>query len=783
MPDPDQPPTPDSTPPPPDESTSSTSPRKRRRERGPDYHAPHSAYGESPGYGQPYGAPPGYGGYGYEGVPYYGGYGEPGPGGGLTPQRVLRILRRQWLPILLVTALGAAGTFFYLKRATPIFQATSMIEITLRSPRIAESVYKDEGSYWRYDEEFNTRLQKMRGSSMKERFVEQYRELYPEAPESEAVLQGLLGNIEIKRLRETDIVTFALEHADAELAMRAVNAYARAAEVEAFRQNKDLSDGAVAWLQEQAEAQHKLVAQAEAGQLEYRAKYHVDVLESERKAVEASLMTLNQLLVDLESRMVMLQDVSEMLETAKYSSKQVTSLPEDLPGRDEIATAHLQTQAAIAARDALLARYTENHPKVIALADETKVAHAQFIEAIKRADRTVAASLALKREQIASIHGKVDQETQRASDLEIEIVKRNSELTSLGRELTAREIAYNGILNRIEEARLSADEKTATVKVLERAEIPEYPIRPSVRKILPVGLLLGLLAGFGIGFLSDQFDDRLTSAADIEQGLGLQVLGVVPRIPKAERSEIALASLTSKFGQIPEVFAGVRGLLDAPNLAEASQVVLVASSAPEEGKTICASNLAITYARSKQRALLIDFDLRRPRIAKIYSDAVEAAGGDPKHHSLLHILAEGDPDRFPDLPLTGPCENLDVVTSESSRTHSPADVIGGRSVRDFIDWAREHYDRIIIDSAPLGVISDASVLAGIADCVIVVCRPQRTRRRIVRHAIQQFRNIGANMAGLIVNDVDLRKGRFSGDYHYRYHQYAYQQAYQTPESQ
>ena len=730
----------------------------------------------SPGYGE---YPPGYG----YGAPYY----EPGPpgmgGGGLSPQRVLRILRRKWIPILLVTLLCAAGTFFYLKRATPVYRATSMIEITLRSPRIlGGGLYEETGSYRRPEEEFSTRLQKLRGSSMMQRFLEQYREMNPQARESDDVLRQLFRqDVVVSQLRKTDIVTISLEHSDRDLAQRFVNAYAHGAEVEAFLQNKDLSDNAVAWLQEQSDAQRKLVAEAEARLVDYRAENQIDSLESQRRSEEESLLALNQMLVQVESEAVMLQDVGSMLEAAKEDTQRVTSLPEDLPGRADISAAYVRLQEAAAARETLLARYTERHPEVVALEQELNRANQRFTQAIDRARRAVGASLDLKAQQARSLQEKAQERSDRASELELEIVKRNSEYNALARERDARETTYNGILKRIEEARLSADEKTATVKVEEFAGLPQQPVWPSARKIVPVGLVLGVLLGFGVGYLTDLLDDRVISVADIEQDVGLKVLGVVPRMPKGERKDMALAALRTKFGQIPEIFAGVRSLLDSPDLVDASHVILMASSAPEEGKTVSASNLAITYARSKQKTLLIDFDLRRPRMAKIYSDALEATGVDPRKHSLLHVLADGDPNLFPNLPLQGPCPDLDVISSLPSQTHSPADIIGGRAVRQLIDWARDRYDRIIIDSAPLGVISDATVLAGIADCVILVCRPERTRKRVIRHVLRQFRNVGANVAGLIVNDVDLKKGKFTGDYHYHYHQYAYQQSYETKE--
>ncbi len=691
-----------------------------------------------------------------------GGYRGGMRGGGLTPRRVLKILQRKWQPILLVVALGAVGTLFYFMLTTRIYQATSMIEIRLRTPRImAQSVHEDIGLIQPW-EEFNTRLQKLRGSSMRQHFVAQYREMYPEATETDALLEDLFASrAEVRHMRNTNIIVLSAEHPEPELAARVANAYAMGAEFQSVSENRDLSNDAVAWLQEQAEVQRELVAEADARLVAYRAENQIDSLEAERKSAEASILSLNQLSVDLESQMVMLRDVAAMLEAAKEDPQQFTSLPEDIPGRRAISDALLRLDEVTAHRDGLLEKYTQQHPEVLLNSAAVERETERFLQSVERTQRAVAASIDLKVNQIESLRQKLEIQRTRAADLEMEIVKRNSEYNALARERDARERAYTGILRRIEEARLAADEKTFSVRVLERATTPERPIRPSARKVFALGLLLSMMAGFAVGLVTDRFDDRVMSVADIEAGLRLHVLGVVPRVPDAERKDLALASLNaSALGQILDVFATIRSRLNSPQMAQTSKVILMASAAPEEGKTTCSSNFAIICARSKEKTLLVDFDLRPRQKTQIYADAVAKYKEKGTNHSLLHILADGDPGRFADLPVPGPCENLDIITSQASETHSPAVIIGGRSVRDFIDWARNHYDRIILDVASLGVSDDAFTLSGIADCVVIVCQPNRIRLRAMRHALQQFGNVGANVAGLIVNG-EFQQGNFA----------------------
>ena len=146
---------------------------------------------------------------------------------------------------------------------------------------------------------------------------------------------------------------------------------------------------------------------------------------------------------------------------------------------------------------------------------------------------------------------------------------------------------------------------------------------------------------------------------------------------------------------------------------------------------------------------------------------------------MLNGLESRDPSVYERLPVKTAFPNLDVVAASAAATLNPADVIGGRPVREFVEWAVRAYDRVIIDSPPFGLVSDAAVLAGLTDCVIMVCRPSRTRKRALGYAVRHFQDMGANVIGVIVNDVELAGGFHFGEFnHYGvYSSDSYSQVY------
>jgi len=193
-------------------------------------------------------------------------------------------------------------------------------------------------------------------------------------------------------------------------------------------------------------------------------------------------------------------------------------------------------------------------------------------------------------------------------------------------------------------------------------------------------------------------------------------------------------------------------------------VILVLSTQPSEGKTITSTSLALTYAASGQKTLLVDFDMRRPRQARIFK---KASG---TFLSLPHTLSKNDPALFDSMPTPSGYANLDLVGSRASSEISPANLMGTGIVGQFFDWARGRYDRVIIDSPPFGVVGDSIVLATQADSVMLMCCPDRTHFGPIKHAIRHLTEVGARVIGVVVNDVDFRRrSTFSGsDYHYRY---------------
>lgn len=731
----------------------------------PYYHNGSAAHGGR-SYGGAYGGGNYYGGGGYYGTPYAPQQQDEGDDdalGSLDPTRIFRVCIKK-LPVLLnILLLSAVAAWAYYQALPVVYNATCLVEMSVRGRRImaTTSAIMDDSSGMQSEEVFNTRLTKLKSKEVQAQAVTRFRRDFPRLQISDEDLAGAIRNVTLMMRRRTRLVEIATYSIRPELAAALVNVYADTAAQHAMDENKAISDNAVAWLTAQADAQKKLLEKADQAIVDFMAQNQLDTLVSQKAAADAALATYNSELVSVENQVARAVDLMKSLEIIQTNPEAIGSMPETVPRSSEIALVLSRLQIVKAEHDSLLVRYTAKHPEVIEKEKEIGVIQQQFADSAKRAHETAAANLDLLRKGADTLRWKKEEQLKLGGELDLKIKSVDMKLEQLQREKEANTLSYRGILNRIQEARLAQDENTATIIIVEKADLPKTPMSRGLTQIIIVGLLLGLVVGVVVVLMLDKLEDKIISPADIEKRMRMKVLALLPHVAKTTREQLALTTATKKFSQMTEAFAGLRALLESPRYQEINRCVLVISTQPEEGKTITVCNLALSYAQSGLKTLLVDFDMRRPRIARIFGVAEKAKA------SLLHVLEKGDSAMFTELPVETEYDRLHVVVSKAAEEISPADIMGRQSVKDFIEWAKANYDRVIIDSPPFGLVSDSVVLGQLAGSVFIVCRLGRSRFHPIVHAVREFRHADCKVIGAIINDVRYR----GSDSHYDYRRY------------
>ena len=763
-------------------------PRRQAAYYGPaPYHgAQHYSGDAGYGYGSPTAVAP-YGSAGYGSAGYGYGYGHENPGGGddsllgaLTIARMLRVCAQRWMTIAVVAVLGAVGAFALYRTMPSIYEGTSLFEMSLRPKKViarSDNYSYDESMYGQADEIYNTRIAKLGSPDVKLAVVQRYRSDNPSSLVTDEVLFDTLArHTEVALVRRTRLVRITVLSPSPELSVALANAYAMAVDSYTQEQNRELAEKAKEFLKTTVEAQKRDLARRDQEILDFRNSYQIDTMEGERKKVEAAQLSLNADAVSLETQINHSREVLKALEVTQNDPDKFSALPESAPHVEALVTAHQHLQTAATERNVLLTLYTPSHPDVTAKTKLVEQLRIQFAEESARVHDTSKANLALLLGQLTDNRKRCEETDKRASDLEQRIVTAKMRLETLLRERDVAETNFRDTLNRERAATVAVDDNAATIQIVEKAQLPKgeharsRPVSPNPFLVLPAGPIIGVLVGMLFVLLLDHLEDKITGIGDIESRVRVKVLSVLPHIRRAKRDQVAMLSAEDRFSHFAEAFAGLRNLLDSPRYSGSSKVLLVVSTQPGEGKTITTSNFALSCALAGQRTLLVDFDLRRPRLARVYSKDSKS------YESLFHTLSANDPSLYSRLPIPSGYENLDLCCTRPSSELSPSNLLGSGAVSSFIDWARQNYDRVVIDSPPFGLVSDAVVLCTLADGVMVMCCPDRTRFRPLKHAVRHLSEAGGRILGVVVNDVDFGRAGMFGRYEYNY-QYSYRYKY------
>nr|MBX2884261.1 polysaccharide biosynthesis tyrosine autokinase [Granulosicoccus sp.] len=386
-------------------------------------------------------------------------------------------------------------------------------------------------------------------------------------------------------------------------------------------------------------------------------------------------------------------------------------------------------------------------------------------------DRVVASigkEYQLLRQRVASIESKLE-----AGKQDIQALgSKKFELDALEREVATKQSIYDTFFNRMTEASSADGLETANARITDYAALPGGPIKPKKQLIIGAAALASLLLSMIMAVLYEQMDETVKTVSDVEDKLGVKLLGLLPLMKTGllgtVKKSLPLNPLTfeDKQGTFFEAVNTARTAICLDDAASFRKIIVLTSSVPGEGKSTTSVNLA--YSMSKlEKVLVVDCDMRRPTLAKVCELPVD-------HHGLSSLISgvatarqcihRGVLDGAFDLLPAGPV------------SEQPLELLSSKRFEKILESLSKHYDRIIIDSAPMQAVSDALVLSRYADAVLYMVKSQDTRLDVARRGIHRLKESGAKLAGVIVTLVDIEKmAAYGGDYFYQgyYDYYGY----------
>jgi capsular exopolysaccharide synthesis family protein len=567
--------------------------------------------------------------------------------------------------------------------------------------------------------------------------------------------------VTIENIRGTHLVEVHYRSPDPVIAARAANAIAEQYRAQTLEARFNASQETSSWLKDQLEEQRRKVEASDAALAQYRARTNAIPVEDRQNTVVQKLADLNAQLARATGERIDKETTYQRLQALQQSdnSEAIDSFPAVM-GSEVVQKMRADLRDLQNERAKLLQRFGERMPQVQDVNSRIQMTQARLqteigkiVESVKSEFLTAQARERSLMQALQSQKGEVNSQG-----------LQSVELAALEREAASDKQLYDNLLQTAKQTSVSGEFKGSSIQIIDAAEIPRRPVLPNTRRDLTLSLLLGCALALGLAFGFEYLDSRIKTPDELKAHLGLSFLGLVPAVPdKQTDGEVLLLSPTTPPG-FGEAIRAVRTAVIFSSAEEGARSVVITSTAPGEGKTLVSTNLAASLAQAGQRTLIIDGDMRRPRVHDVFSR--------PQEPGLSNVLVGTSRLRDAIRPTNVPA--LSVLPA-GHIPPNPAELLGSTRYLEFLEELRHDYDWIIIDAPPVMAVTDAAVLANSASGVVFVVGAEMTSRRNAVSAIEQLQAVRARFIGGVLNRVNLQRHSY---YYSPYYRKDYTQAYE-----
>jgi polysaccharide biosynthesis transport protein len=709
----------------------------------------------------------------------------------ISPAVVWQLVRKHWsIALTIAIAVSLAVTFRTL-REPKIYEATATVMFDPNPPRplgqrVETVVDMGAGTIWDNHEYYETQykiIQSMRvslavvsdlGLQHDGGFIANTSPGKPapvlEVSEEDAA-QILRARVKVEPIRDSRLAMIKLEDADPQRAQRVLAALVDKYVEQNLEDALTSTNQATEWLRGRLDGLKSELETSEMALHEYKEDKNIlsVSMDDQSNMLREEMKQLNDALTSVRTRRE--EVAARRGELAKIKAED----PKDLPASELLQNDLLkQLRAgyvdAVRDRDALLGLGKgKNHPEVQSADSKVAAVKTALLSEVRNIQKALDGDLAVLKRQEAGLAGLFQRAQKQALDLNLLEIEYNR----LRRSKENNEKLYSIVLERTKESELAKMLRVNNVRVVDRPLLPRGQIRPNVPKSVSVGVLVGLVLGIGAALTRGLLDRSIKTPDDLERDLGVAFLGLLPEIGKG--TELAPYHRKRRRPQTPVTGTPELVVHEQPSsgIAEAARTIrtnllfmapdkpyktlLVTSAGPAEGKTTVASCIAIAMAQAGQRVVLMDCDLRRPRIHRVFGKGSDIG--------VTTALVDLDIDRV--IMDTG-VPDLSVIPA-GPIPPNPAELLHSERFKKLLAKVSERFDRVIIDSPPVVPVTDAAILSTLVDGTVLVVRAFKTSQELARHALRALADIGANKAGAVLNAVNLSRHeyKYSHYYHYR----------------
>jgi capsular exopolysaccharide synthesis family protein len=582
----------------------------------------------------------------------------------------------------------------------------------------------------------------------------------------EPYVSAVASGLKVAPMKDTNLVAVSMTHTDPQIAMEVVDALTKIFVANSASYETRGAHEAAETLGRQISELQTKIKQAEDARLEYLKSHNLPLEKGEgRNLTTDRLGKLSSQLLDAENER---KDIEATYEAAKKASDPATvpSARESEEIRELRTTIHQLEQK----RASLLQVYTAEWPEVQKVESEIR----ELKQAIAKTSNESVGSLKSKLDAAVAREAKLREAYYKERGAANNQTQDEVALASLNQQIETNREVYTMLFQRQTEMQVNSLDKSLRLGIVTPPVVATSPIGPPRFSKIAMAFLFSLIGGIGLAVLINQFDNTLKSADDVATHTSLPTLAMIPsangngngalkgrilgRFRPKENHVTALTLTSDLRSPTAEAYRHLRASLLFTSTGRPPRTMLVTSGSPLEGKTTTAINTAISFAQSGAKVLLIDCDLRRPRVHRHF---------DLENRSGLTNYLAGQQDIDSLIVSHEQYPNLRIIPA-GPMPANPADFLGSTEMRVLLRVLAERFDHVVIDSPPASSFADASIIATLVDGVILVAHSERSSRGVVRRVKQRLETVGANVYGVVLNQVDVAGDDAYTDYYNSY---------------
>lgn len=717
------------------------------------------------------------------------------------------LVKRKWI-VASVLAIITVATLLATILMIPVYRSTATVQITPPNSQILEyaDFASDDGGRFGQQQFYTTQYEILRSRDLAESVVrtegvEDHPELTGEirqrsligelralpgaikgalTPDRRPQIEGLSeeqrrertirsaagalrDRLTVEPVRNSNLVNVSVEAFDPEFASRMANAivdeYMRTSMQRRYQAGAQARD----FLEDQLGDMRIQIERADQALLDFAQRNQVADLDQRIEMATSTLNDLNQRLSNVETELVTLGSYKTMIERGQGADINMVNESEEIR--------ELRQQRAQMATEysSLSQRFKDDYPTLVELRNQMDTISEQIAEERSLAIRGILSRFNSLSAEAESLRTAI--ETRESGILALN--QQGVQYNILKRDFETNRELYDGLLQRMKEIGVAAGVQENNIAVIDAALPPGGAFKPNLSRNLALAIVLGLMAGVGLALVLEFFDSTITRTEDLEALTGRPVLGLVPMVKakqmRADHPDMALPdravghySARHPKSSVSEAFRSLRTSLMFSTPEGMPKTILITSPGPGDGKTTTAINLATVMAQNGSRVLLIDADLRKPRLHRDF--------GKPQSPGLSNRIAGNSSEGNEAASIvTTDVEGLFVMPS-GNQAPNPAELLSSDRMSKIIAMNARAFDYVVIDTAPILGLADSMVLSRLVDGVIVVTSSGKTPKESIKTSMRRLMQVRAPLLGVVLNAVDLDSPDYAyySSYYYNY---------------